>query len=266
MLTVAGRPAENIYHPALALMPITEKHISMPGTLSPEDLDALSLTRRNVKSFAAGQTMIRQGEPCNDVFVLLNGWALCQKMLEDGGRQIVDLVLPGNIFGFNLNGSAAYGVEAKTDCKAAVLSREEFKRLLLNAPGICLKCAEVFASAEGRAFERLSQVGRLSAKQRVASLIVELACRLRDVQDFSAARLELPLTQIDIADILGLAHETVCRVLVAMRNMKLTTWRNGALEIHDLDGLIEISGNDPEALGFDPCTRDSTYVRLPRAA
>jgi CRP/FNR family transcriptional regulator, anaerobic regulatory protein len=266
MLSTIGAAAQNGFLKSQAIRAISSRTRRVSGALGPEELGLFASARSNVRSFAAGQSMIRQGEPCTEVYVLLGGWAICQKMLEDGGRQILDLVLPGHIFGFNVLGGASYGVEAKTDCTAVVLSREAFNALLLRAPNVCLKCAEVFASAELRAFERLSQVGRLNARQRVGGLIVELAVRLRDLNEGAASRLALPLTQLDIADMLGLAHETVCRVLVAMRNMKLTTWRNGRLEIHDLERLMEFSGIDPETVDLDPCDLEEPCRRLAQAA
>jgi CRP-like cAMP-binding protein len=253
MLSTIGMTAQDNFRQSQAIGAMASQSRRVSGALGPAELEVFASARSNIRSFAAGQSLIKQGEPCKEVYVLLDGWAICQKMLEDGGRQILDLVMPGHIFGFNVFGGANYGVEAKTDCKAVGLSREAFNGLLLRAPTVCLKCAEVFASAEARAFERLSQVGRLNAKQRVGGLIVELAMRLRDADESAASRIELPLTQLDIADMLGLAHETVCRVLVAMRNMKLTTWRNGRLEIHDLERLMEVSGIDPETVDFESC-------------
>jgi hypothetical protein len=59
--------------------------------------------------------------------------------------------------------------------------------------------------------------------------------------------IDLPLTQHDVADMLGLAHETVCRVLVSMREKKLATWRNGQLKIQNFDRLAEMTQRLHEA-------------------
>jgi CRP/FNR family transcriptional regulator, anaerobic regulatory protein len=212
--------------------------------LNATDLEAFSRVRSSIRNFKPGQSVIQQGESCNEVFILLDGWAMCQKLLETGSRQILDLALPGNIFGFTVTGTSPFGVEAKTPCRVAVLSRQAFCDTLLEVPSVCLKCAEIFAQAENRALERLSQMGRYSARERVAGLIVELVTRLCSSAGMVNHSIELPLTQLDIADMLGLAHETVCRVLVAMRKEKLTTWRSGKLEVHNILGLVRIAGVD----------------------
>jgi CRP/FNR family transcriptional regulator, anaerobic regulatory protein len=224
-----------------------------PAVLTTDDLEVFSRARSSVRLLKPGQTIIQQGEPCSDVFIMLDGWAMCQKLLENGSRQILDLAMPGNIFGFSATGISPFGVEAKTTCRVAVLSRQAFCDALLAVPSVCLKCAEIFAQAENRALERLSQMGRYSARERVAGLIVELVTRLRKSAGMTSHSIELPLTQLDIADMLGLAHETVCRVLVAMRKDRLTTWRSGKLEIHNILGLMKVAGIEPESMDNVAC-------------
>jgi CRP-like cAMP-binding protein len=231
--------------------------------LTTSDLDVLDRGRHLHRTVPAGQDILRQGERNASVYILIEGWALCYRVLDDGQRQILDLVLPGGILGFGFSRSLPYGVEAKTPCKVAVFSRDSFLSALLKTPDLCLKCAELFALAEARAFERLSRVGRLGAKERVAGLIVELARRLTGNGNGNGNGEEwlvkLPLTQHDIADMLGLASETVCRALMSLRRQRLTTWQNGKLEIHDLPGLIAAAGEDAEALDFELSDEECEY-------
>jgi CRP/FNR family transcriptional regulator, anaerobic regulatory protein len=213
------------------------------------EMNAMLDARTAIKSYCPGQTILAQGEKPNDIMIVIEGWVICQKFLEDGSRQILDLLLPGSILGFQVSENAPYGVEAKTDCRVAILPRAAFHRLLMKSPALCLKCVEYFAHDELRVLERLSHIGRRSAKERVAGFVVEIALRFKSVKGTcNQNTFELPLTQIDMADMLGLAHETVCRVLVAMRDAKLTTWRNNKLQIHDLEGLMDIAGVEPAAM------------------
>jgi CRP-like cAMP-binding protein len=217
-------------------------------SLTESDLLILNCGRQLHRVITAGHDIGQQGDRNNNVYVLLEGWAFCYKILEDGHRQILDLALPGSVLGFHFSRALPYGVEAKTMCKVAVYSREAFLAALLKSPDLCLKCAELFAYAETRAFNRLSRVGRLGAKERVAGLIVELVARLHaNVLDHSI-QLDAPLTQQDIADMLGLANETVCRALMYLRKKRLTTWHNGKLEILNLEALIDAAGEDTESI------------------
>jgi CRP/FNR family transcriptional regulator, anaerobic regulatory protein len=225
--------------------------LSSSMALTSSDLGILEQERRLHKVIGAGHDIFQQGGTCKNVYVLLEGWAFCYRVLEDGHRQILDLALPGSVLGFHFAKTLPYGVEAKTSCKVAVFSREAFVASLLKSPHLCLKCAELFASAEARAFDRLSRVGRLSAQERVAGLIVELATRLRAYDNGNEAQIQLPLTQQDMADMLGLANETVCRALMALRKQSLVTWQGGKIEIFDLEALVEAAGEDIEAFGYE---------------
>jgi CRP/FNR family transcriptional regulator, anaerobic regulatory protein len=217
-------------------------------SLTESDLQILNCSRQLHRVITAGHDIVQQGDRRNHIYVLLEGWAFCYKILEDGHRQILDLALPGSVLGFHFSKALPYGVEAKTTCKIAVYSRETFLSALLKAPDLCLKCAELFAYAETRAFNRLSRVGRLGARERVAGLVVELVERLHANGINRSVQLDVPLTQQDIADMLGLANETVCRALMSLRKQRLTTWHNGKLEIHNLEALIDVAGEDTDSV------------------
>lgn len=231
--------------------------------LGADDLAAFANSRAIHRHFKPGQSLVTQGESSDHVYILLEGWVICQKLHEDGSRQILDLVMPGSILGYNCAHGTVYGFEAKTSCRVIAIARDAFSDLLLHSPQLCLRCAEVFSAAEARAFLRMSHLGRMTAKERVAGLIVELALRHQACgRDPGIDEIELPLTQQDIADMLGLAHETVCRVLVNFRTCRLTTWRSGKLEIHDVKRLIAIAGCDDEA---EACVLLAGGIPAPKA-
>lgn len=223
-----------------------------PTHLTAQDVTLLANGRCFQRKLDPGAVLLEQGVRSENIYVLLEGWAFCYKVLEDGRRQILDLVMPGSVIGFNLRDQAHYGIEAKTSCRVAVFSRHSFNATLLQNPSLCLKCANLFAHAEGRALERLSRVGRVSAVERVSGLIVELAMRLHAVGDKGKGALKLLLTQCEIADMLGLAKETVCRALMRLRKDGLINLGSGVLEIRDFDKLVELIGDDVQGV-FDDC-------------
>ncbi len=224
------------------------------SNLTATDIRMLSSSRCFIRSLDPGAALFDQGSHSDNVYILLEGWAFCFKVLEDGRRQILDLVLPGSILGFSVAEFMHYGVEAKTDCKLAVFNRQSFTTALLQSPKLCLKCANLFALAETRALERLSRVGRLSAVERVSGLIVELAMRLHAIGASRTGTLKLMLTQSEIADMLGLAKETVCRALMTLRRAGLVALEGKVLAILDLDGLLNAAGDDGEEV-YDACAK-----------
>lgn len=233
--------------------------------LTSQDIAALANGRCFQRKLEPGAILLDQGARNENVYVLLEGWAFCYKVLEDGRRQILELVMPGSIIGFNPSEHAHYGVEAKTNCRVAVFNRQSFNATLLQSPVLCLKCANLFAQAEGRALERLSRVGRVSAVERVAGLIVELAKRLHVVGVTGQGALKLLLTQCEIADMLGLAKETVCRALMRLRKEGLISLTGGVLEILDFDRLVGLLGDEADSV-FDECAECSATPFLDAAA
>jgi len=121
----------------------------------------------------------------------------------------------------------------------------------------------LLAGAEARAFEHLTSVGRRSARERVAHLIMELLVRARHLNaGGGTARMTLPLMQPHIDDALGLASETVCRSLAAMRKDGILVLRAQKLEVLDIDRLAEEAGVEVD----DGFSRDAPAVPPPVAA
>ncbi len=180
----------------------------------------------STRNYAKGGNLLAQGEARNTISVLLSGWAFRFQTLPEGKRQILDFVFAGAILGFGSGTTNLYGVEAVTACTVASLQYVQFRRLLNGCPTLAVHVAERVADSEMRAYEHLTSLGRRTARQRVAALIVELMERTKNVKTaISGRKLELPVTQIMIGDALGLSNEHVCRTLAKLAD----------------DGVIELS-------------------------
>jgi CRP-like cAMP-binding protein len=217
--------------------------------LSPQDMLRVNAARPSFRTLKAGETLYFQGDACRYIYLLLDGWAFRHQSLEDGRRQILDFALPGAVVGFPGTGTMGHSVESLTPCTFSVFTREGLFDLLQRVPALGVRFMELMASAEARAFEHLTSVGRRTARERVANLLAELVQRTRRPgQAAGAARFTLPLMQPHIADALGLASETVCRSLAAMRKDGVIVLRAGKLEVLDLERLAEEAGMELEGL------------------
>lgn len=213
--------------------------------LSAQDMLRVNAARPTFRSLKAGETLYFQGDDAKYIYLLLDGWAFRHHSLEDGRRQILDFALSGAVFGFPATGVLTHSVEALTPCTFSVFTRDHLFDLLQRVPVLGLRFMETMAGAEARAFERLTSVGRRSARERVANLLMELLLRSRWVESAdSPARMTVPLMQPHIADALGLASETVCRVLAAMRKDGVLVLRSQKLEVLDVVRLAEEAGID----------------------
>ncbi|MGD9741077.1 MAG: Crp/Fnr family transcriptional regulator [Dongiaceae bacterium] len=195
------------------------------------------------RTLTAGECLYFQGDDCRNAYLLLDGWAFRHQSLEDGRRQILDFALPGAAFGLTGSSVMTHSVEALTPCRFSVFARDSLYELLLRVPALALRFVELLADVEARAFEHLTSVGRRSARERVANLLVELLVRARPSNPAGhAPRMTLPLMQPHIADALGLASETVCRTLAAMRKDGIVVLRAQKLDVLDIERLADEAG------------------------
>jgi CRP/FNR family transcriptional regulator, anaerobic regulatory protein len=211
--------------------------------LSAQDMLCVWAARPSFRNLKASESLYLQGDDCRNVYLLLDGWAFRHQSLEDGRRQILDFALAGSAFGLPGNGVMTHSLEALTPCTFSVFARDNLCELLQRVPVLALRFVELLAGAELRAFEHLTNVGRRSARERVANLLVELLMRAHQLHSSGKTpRMTLPLMQPHIADALGLASETVCRTLAAMRKDDIVVLRAKKLDVLDIDRLATEAG------------------------
>jgi CRP/FNR family transcriptional regulator, anaerobic regulatory protein len=204
-----------------------------------------------VKTVGKGRTIIDQGEDRESVSILLSGWAFRYQTLCDGKRQILDFVFDGTLIGFGSGKINSYGVETVTDCKVAYLSQLQFRRLLTTCPSLAIQVAERVSDSEMRAHEHMTSLGRRSARERIAGLIVELSARTHSrANDLRGCSLALPVTQIMIGDALGLSNEHVCRVLGKLADDGVICFNRHTMQVLDSEALIREAGMDLEDYAF----------------
>jgi len=211
--------------------------------LSAQDRQRVAAAWPSFRTLKAGESLYFQGDECRTISLLLDGWAFRHQSLEDGRRQILDFALPGSAFGLAGSGVTTHGVETLTACRFSVFGRDALYALLQEVPVLALRFVELLGGAEARAFEHLTNVGRRSARERVANLLLELLLRARQATAAGRMpRMTLPLMQPHIADALGLASETVCRTLAAMRKDGIVVLRAQKLDVLDIDRLAAEAG------------------------
>jgi CRP/FNR family transcriptional regulator len=216
---------------------------------------------RQVRTLKTGESLFLQGDEVRSICVLRDGWAFRYQCLEDGRRQIVDFVLPGDVLGIGPSPQMLYGVEGLSPCTWITISRESFFTSLRHQPALSLKLVDMLSAGQVRAFEQMTSVGRRTARERVAHLLLDLARRVRkSASECEGIEITMPLMLSHIGDALGLATETVCRCLGELKRAGILIFAAGRLEILDLEGLSDLVGTLVEV--EDEETRGSQRRRL----
>lgn len=205
----------------------------------------LEAARWLVRTVGKNCSLIDQGEDREVVGVLLSGWAFRYQTLPDGKRQILDFIFAGSLVGFGSGATNSYGVEMVTACTVATLPHGQFRRLLATCPTLAMQVVERVSNSEMRAHEHMTSLGRRSARERIAALIVELTCRAQCTDlGKRGYSIDLPVTQIMIGDALGLSNEHVCRVLGKLAGDGVIEINNHTLKVLDQAALAREAGTD----------------------
>ena len=233
--------------------PLTRK-LEQFTRLSPEDKRALGeLACEGVRGFAAREDLARERDEPQHVKVFLRGWACRYKTLEDGQRQIVAFLVPGDVCDLDVFvlRRMDHSVGALTPVIAAEVSRETVQRVMDDHPRVtrALTWERLVAAAVQR--EWMLNLGRRTAFERIAHLLCELFLRLRGVGLAHNGACEFPVTQTDLADATGLSAVHANRTLQELRGRGLIVLRDKVLTVPDLRALQDAAGFDPNYLHLD---------------
>lgn len=218
--------------------------------LSNEDSDALAALTARVKNYPKRSDILRHGDPLDYVYLIRKGWACRYTILPDGRRQIISFVIPGDLCNAHimLFERMEHSIGTLTPCEVGLIPPQEFLKVLNMHPRVSRALFWSGLVMESVLRERIITLGRRTATQRIAHLFCELLLRLRSVGLAKDHSYDLPLTQLDIADTLGLNHIHVNRVVRTMRKMGLIKLKGHLLEIPNWDGLSALGEFDPQHL------------------
>ena len=174
---------------------------------SDEEIAFIQKFKTRSVALAAGTTIIAEGSASEDLYTLYSGWAFRFKTLTDGRRQILNILLPGDLVGLQekLEAVSSHGVETLTSVLICRFSRNGLWELYRNHPGLGYDVTWIAASQKDVLDENLLSVGRRNATERVATLLVQLYKRAEAIGLARGSTIDFPLNQQHIADALGLS-------------------------------------------------------------
>jgi CRP-like cAMP-binding protein len=209
--------------------------------------------RERILKTDAGMDLACEGDRAETVRLFLSGWACRYKSLEDGRRQIVNFVLPGDSCDayMYLFSSMDHSIAALTPVIYSEIERTAFEKLI----SVDMTVAEAFycetLAAASIQREWAISLGRRDALERVAHLICELFVRLEMVGLVDGNSFALPVTQMDLADAAGLSTVHLNRTLQELRASGLITLKERHLNIHDMQALGQLAMFNPNYLHVD---------------
>lgn len=195
------------------------------------------------RTLRPGQEIISEGKRCSTVFLITEGIAIRYRILRDGQRQILNFLLPGDFAGVTSCRfeSALYSTKALTHATISPIPLAKLIENFASHPRVAAKLFWSLSVGSAILAEHLITVGRRSAAERVAHLLLELFNRLQLAGLADERSFRMPLTQEMIGDALGLSVPYVNRVLRDLRHDGLVTIKDQLVVIENLEELSALA-------------------------
>lgn len=190
-----------------------------------------------------GTQILLEGSNSPQLFTALHGMGLRYKIGEQGARQVVNFVMPGDFVGLQAGVMKEMGhsVEATTAMTLCVFDRKELWTLFRNNPERGFDLAWLAAVEENFLGDALFAVGRRSATARVSWALLRLFIRLSSLGLVRGNSVRLPYKQQDLADALGLSLVHTNKTLAKLRDRQLAQWSDGRLSVASREELATVA-------------------------
>jgi CRP-like cAMP-binding protein len=229
------------------------RRLESRAPLAPGDRDAIRGLPLTYRTLSPATYMVREGEPPEYCTMLISGFAFRHKVTGEGERQILAIHMPGEFLDLqnSLLQVADHNVQALTRCEVAMVPVPALEALASAHPRVA-RAMWIDTLVDAAVFrEWLVNVGRRDSTSRIAHLLCEYSLRLQVAGLAEERRYELPMTQEQLADAVGLTPVHVNRVLKELGRMKLIARDKRAVEIVDWEGLRHVGDFNSRYLHFE---------------
>jgi CRP-like cAMP-binding protein len=219
------------------------------AALSDDDRRLLDDVTRTVREVEARRDLIEEGDRPDDVHLIVEGFACRYKITADGKRQIMAYLVPGDFCDLHvfILKEMDHAIGTLSPCRVVEIPRERIDAMT-ERPALARALWWATLVDEAILREWLVNIGTRDAAQAMAHLFCELLLRLRAVGLADGGGYELPITQAELGDTLGLSTVHVNRSLQALRHEGLITLEGRHLRILDPERLFAFSGFHPNYL------------------
>ena len=179
------------------------------------------------------------------ILIICSGWGSSSISLPDGRRQILSILLPGDIvFSASLfEAISGYSAEAISEVTYRKFSRAEFNELLFKYRDLFEMLTKIWSEDRAQVDQLALDLGRRTAAERIARLILNLAERLTERNMMSEQTMVFPFRQRHIGDATGLTPVHVSKVLAEFQRVGAIEISNRFLKITDAAELHQIAGS-----------------------
>jgi CRP-like cAMP-binding protein len=199
--------------------------------------------RQVFRTTAKRRNIYHVGTKSDDASIICSGWAFRFVQLPDGRRQILSILIPGDLISpiGIFSDKLAFSVQALTEVRHCAFSRQELQKRNSEGSNVFKSLVESCLAEAERSDSTIVDLGRRSAAERVSRLLLRLMDRLSERGLIDGQSFEFPLRQQHLADATGLTAVHVSRVIGRFRETGLIELANGWLRVLNLSELRRIA-------------------------
>lgn len=208
-----------------------------------------SLLERVVKKkqvFKRGEVLYRVGQSLEYIYVIRGGSVKTCVSTEDGQVQVMGFHAAGELLGLNAIGNRQHNCEARAMGVTSVceVSVDRFEELAREDPTIQYEIFKIMSAEIRHSQELLLLLGKHNAEERLAVFLLNLSQQFAQ-RHCSATEFHLSMSRSDIGNYLGIAEETVCRVLARFQDDGLISSECRHIKLNDVERLQQIAYHRP---------------------
>ena len=211
---------------------------------TPDELAFMRQFKMREEVFRRNEVILYEGARSPMLYTILSGMGTRSVLLEDGRRQVINFVFPGDFIGLqsSLMGEMKHTVTATSDVTLCVFDRVKLWDMFRNHASRAYDLTWIAAVEEHFLGETIATLGQRDASERLAWAFLRIWRRLSAVGLLQDGSVPLPFRQQDIADALGLSLVHTNKTVARIRSLGLATWQNGRLSIPSTAHLAAAAG------------------------
>lgn len=216
-------------------------------TIDASDLECLTRIIESDHLVKKRQDLIIFGHEYRHLCFVREGYAIRYRLLRNGKRQVLNVVLPGDVIGFPVSflDRSNYSVVAVSDLEYNFCRLETYVDLCYQRPQFGLALSWLAMRETATYAEHLVGLGRRTPVERLAHFLLEIHARLLEVKRADARGFDLPFSQEIMSDVLGLSVPHLNRMIQQLRAEKLITSRARYIELTNFSGLQTLAQYQP---------------------
>lgn len=216
--------------------------LCLPRGLNKDDLQTLDDIIQNRRLAQKNEMIFRQGERSDCIYAVRSGSVKTYTTAKDGEEQVLGFHLPGEILGLDgldnhIHSCSGIALDTSTICELPIT---ELNALCVQIPGLQEQLLSLISEEISKDHTMLLLLAKRNAEQKLATFLINLSGRFK-ARGYSADKFDLTMSRYDIGNYLGLADETVSRLISRFKEQKIVNADRKRISILDHDSLCKIA-------------------------